>query len=126
VVVANDDGLGAGNVDGGEEHEHRLVVGHARLVDEKHGAVVEGELLVLEAPDKGGDGAAVDAGIVMKSAGGLAADGGTEDSVAVAFVAGAQHVEGAGLAGAGDADDEVEAPTGSEDMSDCVPLAVRQ
>jgi hypothetical protein len=103
-----------------------LVVGHARLVDQQHGALVEGELLVLEAPDERGDGAAVDASFVVERARSLAADGRAEDPVAVAFVTGAQNVEGGGLAGPGDADDEVQAPTGSEDVSDCEPLAVRE
>ncbi len=126
VVVADDDGPGAGNVDGGKELQDRLVVGHAGFVDQQDGAVVKGELLVLEPPDERGDGAAVDAGFVVEGAGGLAADGGPEDAVAVAFVAGTHDVEGGRLAGAGDSDDEVEATTRSEDESDCVPLAVRQ
>lgn len=47
VVIADDDRLGAADVGCGEELEHRLVVGHARFVDQQHGAPVEGELLVF-------------------------------------------------------------------------------
>ena len=63
-----------------------------------HGALVERELPVLEVPDERRDGAAVDAGFVVEGARGLAADGGPEDAVAVAFVAGSQHVERGRLA----------------------------
>ena len=52
MVAADDDGLGAGDVDGGEELERRLVVGHAGLVDEQDGPLIERESLVLEAPDE--------------------------------------------------------------------------
>ncbi len=92
VVVADDDGLGPGHVDGGEELEQGPVVGHAGFVDQHHGAVVEAQVAVFEAPDEGGDGAAVDAGLVVEGAGGLAADGGAEDSVAAGFVGGPHHL----------------------------------
>lgn len=108
VVVANDDRLGAGEVDGGEELGHRLVVCHAGLVDEEHGPVVEGELLMLEPPHERGDGAAIDAGFFVERAGGLSADGGAEDAVAVSFLGGSHDVERGGLGGARDAGDEVE------------------
>ena len=97
-VVADDDGLCSRYVDGGEELEQCLVVCHPGFVDEDDGVVVEGELSVFEAPDERGDGAAVDAGFVLQGAGGLAADGGADDSVVLGFVGGADDLEGGGLA----------------------------
>ncbi len=46
-MIADDDGLGASDVDRGEELEHGLVVGHPGFIDQDHGALVEGECLVL-------------------------------------------------------------------------------
>jgi hypothetical protein len=74
--VADHDRLGTSDVDGGEELEHRLVVGHACLVDEHHGPSVEVQGPVFEAPDERRDGAAVDAGLLVQSPCCLSADGG--------------------------------------------------
>lgn len=43
AMVADDDCLGASNVDRGEQLEHRSVVGHACLVDDEHSALVQSE-----------------------------------------------------------------------------------
>jgi hypothetical protein len=48
VMVPDDHGLGAGHVGGGEQLQHRLVVGHAFFVDQEDGALIEPEPLVLE------------------------------------------------------------------------------
>jgi hypothetical protein len=88
--------------------------------------LVERERSVLQAPDERGDGTAVDAGLPVEGAGGLAADGCAEHAEARRLVRGADHLECRRLARAGDTDDHVERPAGGSDGDGCLPLAVGQ
>ncbi len=54
VVVADQHQLGAGGLDAGGEGDQVGVLGHADLVEDDHGALVEGEPVVVEAPQQAG------------------------------------------------------------------------
>ena len=71
VVVADDDGLGAVDLGGGEQGEHRGVVDHAGLVNDQHGVSVEVVVAVLESPQQRRCGAGLEVGRGAEGLGGL-------------------------------------------------------
>jgi hypothetical protein len=110
VGVADEDGLGAGGVDGDEQPLEVGVGGHAGFVENDQGAGVEPDALPVELPQQRGEGAGVRLGVGGECARGLAAGRATQDLPAGGLVGVAGGVDGGGLAGAGDAFDDGDAP----------------
>lgn len=108
--VTDEHELRPGGFDVGDDPVEVPVGGHSGLVEDQHRLRVEGDLVVVEAPQERGDGAGLDVGFVAEGAGGLAGGGGAEHAVAVSAEGGAGRVEGGGLAGAGDTDDDLDGP----------------
>ena len=105
--VADEDEARAGGLDGGDEAEEVVVGGHGCFVEDDGGVGVEPGVAVVQSPQQRRDRRRFDVGLATESAGGLAGGGGAEHPPAAGLEGGGGGVESGGLAGAGDADDEL-------------------
>jgi hypothetical protein len=99
--VAHDDGLGAGPVDVVQEGGEFEVTGHACLVQDDHGAVIEAQLAVVETPQQRSDCAGRHAGAPSQDLGRLACGGGAQQPPPGGLVGVTDRGQHAGLAGTG-------------------------
>jgi hypothetical protein len=89
--VADQHQLGAGGLDAGSERDQVGVLGHTDLVENDHAAIVEGEPVVVQAPQQAGQRAGLaQVRLSAQGAGRLTGSGGPDDPAARRLI-GARH-----------------------------------
>jgi hypothetical protein len=92
MVVPDKHQLGAGGLDAGREGDEVGVLSHANLVENDHAAVVEGEPVVVEAPQQAGQRAGLaQLRLSAQGAGRLPGSGGADHPAARRLVGGRHH-----------------------------------